>query len=233
MTTKSKRFSLPVFRKRKEPVQEEKPVSPTDQFKIRNTIRRSLSAILYAPPQRSSNDEDKSSSGAAASLVPVLVTADVSDKIIADSAERKPEPINANNKQRKAPPVEYDNTLDVVVANKDDQQQEQLTLIWQGYGFICSRQELVPSMDKATLMNSYESQVWSEYRGLVHPLHLFEDAADERWSALTVSELQKYFNNYGSMLLKLRDASMRRQQQQYITMGPAASEWIIPQQTTV
>lgn len=229
MTTKSKRFSLPSFRKRKEaPVQEEKvaattPTSPTDQFKIRNTIRRSLSAILYAPPQR--NSLDTTNGGGAASLVPVLVTADVSDKIITESAERKPE---QELKKKPKRPVEYDNTLDII-----DSKNDELTLIWQGYGFICStRQEgLVPSMDKETLMNLYENQVWSEYRGLVHPLHLFEDATDERWSALTVSELQKYYNNYGSMLLKLRDASMRRQQQQYIAMGPAASEWIIPQTT--
>lgn len=187
----------------------------TNGQEIRNSIRRSLSAVLYASPQQ------PSSSG----LVPVLVTQDLSDRtggiIVPESSQ------SDEKKENKKRPVEYDNTLDIMIDPKSDE----IMIVWQGYGFVYPTTAGDKEAVKEDLHTRFEKQIWSSYQGLIHPLHLFENETEERWAALTVHELKRYFDNYGSMLLKLREASMRRQQRQYLVMEKAQvnNEWIIPQ----
>ncbi|KAI8144715.1 hypothetical protein BJV82DRAFT_512741 [Fennellomyces sp. T-0311] len=181
---------------------------------IRSTIRRSLSAVLYATPQKTDSQKSSSSAG----LVPVLVTQELSDRhggMIMSEQKEEEQP-------KKKQPVEYDNTLDIMP------EKDQLVIIWQGYGYTHSAQDVHAA--KAKLDDSFEKEVWTEYRGLIHPLHLFQDQnEDDKWAALSVDELRRYFDNYGSMLLKLRDASMMRQQKQYLVMDSKKDDWLLPQ----
>ncbi|KAI7852673.1 hypothetical protein BDC45DRAFT_513158 [Circinella umbellata] len=230
-------------------------VQQANHKEVRSSIRRSLSAVLYATPQ----SKQQQQSGGSAGLVPVLVTQDLSDRhggmITSDDIEKKQE---QTVKKKKEKSVEYDNTLDIIADDKENQ----LVIIWQGYGYLHSmkkkdkeeggeeqqqqqeeeqQKELADkdvSLDntKENLDNRFEKEIWSGYRGLVHPLHLFQDNPEdetetqEKWAALSVDELRRYFDNYGSMLLKLRDASMKRQQRQYLVMNDKTKEdWIIPQ----
>ncbi|ORY96166.1 hypothetical protein BCR43DRAFT_524311 [Syncephalastrum racemosum] len=184
-----------------------------DPKAIRNTIRRSLSAVLYATPQKEQQG---------ATLVPVLVTDTLSDKhggmimdAEAESERQKAAAAEEESKKKNKTPVEYDNTFHVVPSNKNS---SSVTLVWQGYGY-----EWQGEADEA----QFESEIWSSYRGLIHPLHL---ASEDPWSHLTVAELKRYFDNYGSMLLKLREASMLRQQRQYLVQANKNSDFIIPGQ---
>jgi hypothetical protein len=79
----------------------------------------------------------------------------------------------------------------------------------------------------------FEKEIWESYRGLIHPLHLFKESDDVmnrgRWAGLGVSELRRYYDNYGSMMLKIRETRMLEQQQNYQTLGQVKNEWIIPE----
>ncbi|KAG2220129.1 hypothetical protein INT45_006157 [Circinella minor] len=228
-------------------------VQQANHKEVRSSIRRSLSAVLYATPQ----SKQQQQSGGSAGLVPVLVTQDLSDRhggmITSDDIEKKQE---QTVKKKKEKSVEYDNTLDIITDSKDNQ----LVIIWQGYGYLHSMKkkdkkkegeeqqqqqqqqkeladnDVLLNNTKENLDNRFEKEIWSGYRGLVHPLHLFQDNPEnetetqEKWASLSVDELRRYFDNYGSMLLKLRDASMKRQQRQYLVMNDKTKEdWIIPQ----
>ncbi|KAI9278576.1 hypothetical protein BDA99DRAFT_492526 [Phascolomyces articulosus] len=226
---------------------------------VRSSIRRSLSAVLYATPQKQKQQENgNNNSSGSSGLVPVLVTQDLSDRhggmITSEDIEKKQaqEQKEQEAKKKKKKSIEYDNTLDIMEEKKKDQ----LVIIWQGYGYIHTvkkkkeedekndddeknRQEQEDGSllenTKEKLENRFEKEIWTDYRGLVHPLHLFQDEVEnvedeEKWGALSVEELRRYFDNYGSMLLKLRDASMLRQQRQYVVMDKKAKEdWILPQ----
>ncbi|KAI9499298.1 hypothetical protein BDB00DRAFT_228095 [Zychaea mexicana] len=211
---------------------------------VRSTIRRSLSAVLYATPQ-----QQKQQSSGSAGLVPVLVTQDLSDRhggmitphdesANKKKAQEKEAEAAATKEKKQQQAIEYDNTLDII----PDSKKEELVIIWQGYGYtqpINSTDSNKRNIDvaKQELDDRFEKEVWTKYRGLIHPLHLFQDADDEnegqdKWGALSVEELRRYFDNYGSMLLKLRDRSMMRQQRQYLVMNnKAKDDWILPQAT--
>ncbi|KAG2214386.1 hypothetical protein INT47_000942 [Mucor saturninus] len=201
---------------------------------IRSSIRRSLSAVLYASPH--STDDDKSYSN---KLVPVLVTPGLSESLggilIDDGSKNK----MMNNEKtteksvKKKRPVEYDNSLEIVSEDKET------TIIWQGYGYTITAegQEEVSSemITETDLESRFEKEIWKSYCGLIHPLHLFQELNDEqevvnrgRWAGLSVTELRRYFDNYGSMLLKIRESRMLEQQKHYQCLDNVKKEWIIP-----
>ncbi|KAI9320442.1 hypothetical protein BX666DRAFT_1908120 [Dichotomocladium elegans] len=192
---------------------------------VKSQIRRSLSAVLYATPQKlkQSNEEERATHRSSMQLVPVLVTQDLSDL---HGGMIMPEESVAGaqeNEKKKTNPraVEYDNTLDI---SKD---KEGWMIVWQGYGYWLPIQSDDEQLDNNNTL--FEKEIWKAYRGLIHPLHLVKHDDEGRWAALDVTELKRYFDNYGSMLLRLRESSMKRQQLQYQTMDNIKSEWIIPQ----
>lgn len=200
---------------------------------IRSSIRRSLSAVLYASPH--SKDDEKSYSN---KLVPVLVTPGLSESLggilIDDGSKNKminnEKTIEKSTKKKK--PVEYDNSLEVV------SEDQATTIIWQGYGYTIAaegQEEVASEMITETDLESrFEKEVWKSYSGLIHPLHLFQEMNEEeivnrgRWAGLSVTELRRYFDNYGSMLLKIREARMLEQQKHYQRLDNVKKEWCIP-----
>lgn len=117
-----------------------------------------------------------------------------------------------------------------------------MTILWQGYGYTVednktevASEMLVADNTKETpqdLEARFEKDVWESYRGLVHPLHLFLEKTDDvldrgRWAGLSVTELRRYYDNYGSMMLKIRENRMIKQQQQYHYRPDVKNEWII------
>lgn len=215
-------------------------VQQSNPKEIRNTIRRSLSAVMYATPQKQREEvatttttqekNNTSSSSEPGKLVPILVTEGLFDQHSGMIVSAEPETLPT---EKRRVPVEYDNTLDVL-DNKDGTS----LVVWQGYGYVIKEEE-PKTEDKeeqendhassSSLTWSFDKEVWSEYRGLIHPLHLVQEDNDDRWKALTVTELKRYYDNYGSMLLRLREACMKRQQTQYLAMeGKAKTEWLIP-----
>lgn len=205
-------------------------VQQTNSKEIRNTIRRSLSAVMYATPQKQREEvttqekNNTSSSSEPGKLVPILVTEGLFDQHSGMIVSAEPETLPT---EKRRVPVEYDNTLDVL-DNKDGTS----LIVWQGYGYVINDVHENKEEDNnasSSLTASFDKEVWSEYRGLIHPLHLVQEDNDDRWKALTVKELKRYYDNYGSMLLKLREACMKRQQTQYLAMeGKAKTEWLIP-----
>ncbi|KAF7728543.1 hypothetical protein EC973_005947 [Apophysomyces ossiformis] len=214
---------------------------------IRNSIRRSLSAVVYASPHSTSSPSDPSSTSSSAPgvMVPVLVTQEMSDAhggLVMD----EPRPLEEEDgKQNKKKKVEYDNSLEVM----PEKDKKRLMIVWQGYGYHVNLEDengpvqglLEPqeraedTMAQENLKNRFEEGIWTDYRGLIHPLHLFEPKEqlndEARWTGLSVSELRRYYDNYGSMMLKIRESRMVQQQRQYHILdkqGKAEGEWIIP-----
>ncbi|CAO3654118.1 unnamed protein product [Mucor hiemalis] len=209
---------------------------------IRNSIRRSLSAVLYASPH-SAHEEDKGSKKTN-NLVPVLVTPGLSDslggiliddgtknKVMEDSKEK----LSVDKKKKKS--VEYDNSLEVF-STKDD---KSTTILWQGYGYTIAKEdqeevasEMITNDTVKDLELRFEREIWESYRGLIHPLHLFQENDLEinkrgRWAGLSVNELRRYYDNYGSMMLKIRETRMLEQQKHYqMHAAEIKNEWIIP-----
>lgn len=223
-------------------------VKQSNSKEIRNSIRRSLSAVLYASPHVT--DDDNGEKSYSNKLVPILVTPGLSESVggilIDDGTKNK---IKDNQtkaeqeeqkKKSKKPPVEYDNSLEVIT------KEDTTTIIWQGYGYMIKkdgeREEVASEMitEEGELENRFEKEVWSSYCGLIHPLHLFKEPEGERedivvkrgrWAGLTVTELRCYYDNYGSMMLKIREARMLEQQKKYQGLSSddaVKNEWIIP-----
>lgn len=191
---------------------------------IRNTIRRSLSAVLYASPHSSSTKTSSSDGGnenTSNTLVPVLVTPGLSDSVggimletpTQSKEEEDKEKAKEREKEKKKKVVEYDNSMDIMRSDG------KATVVWQGYGYVLNSEH-------EGLEDDFEPEVWDAYRGLIHPLHLF-NSMEERWQELSVTELRRYYDNYGSMMLKIREARMTQQQRQYKSSS-INSEWIIP-----
>ncbi|KAI8988014.1 hypothetical protein BDF20DRAFT_853332 [Mycotypha africana] len=100
-------------------------------------------------------------------------------------------------------------------------------IVWQGYAFQWKEQQHDNTITPAYMKLHYEKDVWELYKGLIHPLHIFHDelwtnhphgkqdeqveVASDIWSQLTVKELRQYFNNYGSLLLKLHESRLQQQ----------------------
>ncbi|KAL9549305.1 hypothetical protein MBANPS3_005261 [Mucor bainieri] len=171
---------------------------------VRNSIRRSLSAVLYASPHGGEGDNK---------LVPILVTPGLSESVGGVMISDKPAPAEEKPAAKKKS-TEYDNTLEVFESKKEEDDDNSVTVLWQGYGYMLA------DKGESTLQEleqRYESEVWASYRGLIHPLHLVVVDDDEsKWNSLTVKELRQYYDNYGSMMLKIREARMLKQQKQYI-----------------
>lgn len=171
---------------------------------VRSSIRRSLSAVLYASPH-GGEGENK--------LVPILVTPGLSESVGGVLINDKPAATEEKPSAKKKS-TEYDNTLEVFEPKKKEENDNSVTVLWQGYGYMLA------DKGEATLQEleqRFESEVWTSYRGLIHPLHLVVVDDDEsKWNNLTVKELRQYYDNYGSMMLKIREARMLKQQKQYI-----------------
>lgn len=214
----------------------------TNSKEVRSAIRRSLSAVLYASPHSSSSSRSETTS----KLVPILVTPGLSDSVggilIDDGSTPLSKTIEVaavTAETTKKKPVEYDNRLEVFCNKKNDA----VTILWQGYGYTVDddKKEVASEMlvvDKTEetpqdLEARFEKDVWESYCGLVHPLHLFlekeQDAVLDRgrWAGLSVTELRRYYDNYGSMMLKIRENRMIKQQGQYHCRSDVKKEWII------
>ncbi|KAK4517099.1 cross-pathway control WD-repeat protein cpc2 [Mucor velutinosus] len=171
---------------------------------VRNSIRRSLSAVLYASPHGGEGDNK---------LVPILVTPGLSESVGGVMISDKPAPTEEKPAAKKKS-TEYDNTLEVFESKKKEENDNSATILWQGYGYMLADKG-ESTLDE--LEQRFESEVWASYRGLIHPLHLIVVDDDEsKWNNLTVKELRQYYDNYGSMMLKIREARMLKQQKQYI-----------------
>ncbi|KAL9560464.1 hypothetical protein PS6_000196 [Mucor atramentarius] len=170
---------------------------------VRNSIRRSLSAVLYASPHGGEGDNK---------LVPILVTPGLSESVGGIMISDKPAATEEKPAAKKKS-TEYDNTLEVFESKKKEESDNSVTILWQGYGY-----NLEDKGDSTLqeLEQRFESEVWASYRGLIHPLHLIVDDDESKWTNLTVKELRQYYDNYGSMMLKIREARMLKQQKQYI-----------------
>lgn len=210
---KTKSLYIKSFKKVSPPKTEYDPSEAiqTNGKEVRNSIRRSLSAVLYASPHSNEQSAKKSNSS---QLVPVLVTTELSESVGGILID-EPTAINVDTKKKKSKIVEYDNTLEVF-----DGKDNAMTVLWQGYGYSIEGQEILSEMDVKTakeLESKFEGEIWDTYHGLIHPVHLFEEDVDckGKWSGLTVQELKRYYDNYGSMMLKIREARMMKQQAQY------------------
>ncbi|KAF1796546.1 hypothetical protein V8B55DRAFT_1469364 [Mucor lusitanicus] len=171
---------------------------------VRNSIRRSLSAVLYASPHGGEGDNK---------LVPILVTPGLSESVGGVMINDKPAPTKEKPAVKKKS-TEYDNTLEVFESKNKDKSDNSATILWQGYGYMLADKG---ESTLEELEQRFESEVWASYRGLIHPLHLIVVDDDEsKWNNLTVKELRQYYDNYGSMMLKIREARMLKQQKQYI-----------------
>ncbi|CEP08115.1 hypothetical protein [Parasitella parasitica] len=175
---------------------------------VRNSIRRSLSAVIYASPH-GGEGENK--------LVPILVTPDLSDSVGGILVKDDSGGGGTVEKEDKAKgnTTEYDNSLDVFYSQKKDENDKSVTILWQGYGYIFDNKR---ESTLEELQQCFEKDVWSTYCGLIHPLHLVvvdDDDAERKWQNLSVNELRQYYDNYGSMMLKIRESRMLKQQKQY------------------
>ncbi|KAI9302118.1 hypothetical protein BJ944DRAFT_270416 [Cunninghamella echinulata] len=213
---------------------------------IKKTIRRSLSVIMYAtplpsPPTSASASPKESQNH----LVPVLVTSKVVDEDPSMLLSPPPLPpsstispstttttTNTPLSSSKKPCLEYDNTMIIELLSpkkkedvEDEKKDDDLLLLWQGYGFIMpskitsdndinNNNTLV--LDEASLMASFEKDIWSTYKGLIHPVHLIDLNENDRWKHLSVMELKRYYDNYGSMMLKQREWRKEQQCLHYI-----------------
>ncbi|KAL0088552.1 hypothetical protein J3Q64DRAFT_1726393 [Phycomyces blakesleeanus] len=220
----------------------------TNSSDVRSSIRRSLSAVVYASPHLNSRHEKDSPR--MSGLVPVLVTPGMSDShggIVMD--DPKQHLVEAEIKLPKRKTMEYDNTLVLMPDNRDTA----LTIVWQGYGYTINSSAATsltthilgsdPWTDRdktqEALEGRFEGEVWTSYRGLIHPLHLFtplpnSDASQDKgaWEGLSVTELRQYYDNYGSMMLKIREARMAEQQRYYHDLqlkGHVEDDWMIPE----
>ncbi|KAI7900734.1 uncharacterized protein BX663DRAFT_516319 [Cokeromyces recurvatus] len=165
---------------------------------IRRSIRHSLASVLYAAPHSMTSKEGNM-------LVPVLVTSELSESLggVLVANNDKPhseEEEEEGQKKKKVQSIEYDHTLEIVY-NKDS-----MTILWQGYGYTIDEKAIV---DTNNIMSAYEKDRWESYQGLIHPIHLFSLDI-----TLNVTELKRYYDNYGSMMLKIREIKMLNQQQQ-------------------
>ncbi|CAO3599378.1 unnamed protein product [Absidia cylindrospora] len=144
--------------------------------------------------------------------------------------------------------LEYDNTviIEPLTRNSNDNNsteasnKEDVLILWQGYGYTLEQQppslssssslSSLPSSPSSPLSSPSESRPsprleafdkdrWASYQGLIHPLFLFDLDEQQCWDSLTVAELRRYYDNYGSMMLKQREW---RQQQQTLQYHPAA-----------
>lgn len=226
---------------------DEKEAAQSNGKEIRNSIRRSLSAVIYATPQVKGKQGENDNK-----LVPVLVTPGLSESVggilIDDSnnlrrqkeqeAEKKPD------KKKKA--VEYDNTLDIF---PDSSECDSITVLWQGYCYTVKTDEKDPVASEILankekevnslvedLVKRFDKEIWNSYHGLIHPVHLFQDKDNKeqvieagKWNGLSVEELKRYYDNYGSMMLKIRESRMIEQQRYYQCLPDAKKEWIIPE----
>ncbi|KAI8997745.1 hypothetical protein BDB01DRAFT_707482, partial [Pilobolus umbonatus] len=186
----------------------------SNKKEVHSSIARSLSSVIYASPQGTKGEGTNK-------LVPVLVTSELSESVggilLADA------PVQAEIKPKKKKIVEYDNTLEIYSTNTT----KHLIISWQGYGYkinIDKKREIysgllatTPEEEVVETLNSnYEKEIWEHYKGLIHPLHLFKERAEVegkgKWAGLSVPELIQYYDNYGSMMLKIREARMKQQQ---------------------
>lgn len=234
---KSKSLYIKSFHKKAPTQYDASEAAQKNSKEIRSSIRRSLSAVLYASPHSTDDDEKSYSS----KLVPVLVTPELSDSVggflIDDGSKNKIKnneqdmTITEEKTKKKKKSMEYDNSLEVFSTKDGD-----TTIIWQGYGYTITpeQDEVRSELDKVDLETCFEKNVWDAYRGLIHPLHLFQEQSEQeivkrgRWAGLTVTELRRYFDNYGSMLLKIRESRMLEQQRHYQHLLNVKNEWIIP-----
>ncbi|CAO3700923.1 hypothetical protein G6F70_006458 [Rhizopus microsporus] len=243
---KSKSLYIKSFRKPEERIKtsyDAKEATQSNGKEIRNNIRRSLSAVLYASPQSKDKTGENSNK-----LVPVLVTPELSESVggilIDDSSSKKLQEEIKKTERKKA--VEYDNTLDVFV---DDTTNDTITILWQGYCYTIKISDKNPVASEIIkqenaemndivkdLKARYERELWYTYHGLIHPLHLFKEKDDNqeildtgKWHGLSVGELKRYYDNYGSMMLKIRESRMLEQQRHYYCLSDAKKEWIIPE----
>ncbi|KAI9257903.1 hypothetical protein BY458DRAFT_518473 [Sporodiniella umbellata] len=223
---------------------DEKEANQSNGKEIRNSIRRSLSAVIYAAPQYKEKQGENDNK-----LVPVLVTSGLSESvggILIDDSNLKKEKELEESKKKKSKPVEYDNTLDVFSGNDE---RETLALLWQGYCYTIKINENTPVVSELlngeekdlkalaeSLKSRFQNDIWESYSGLIHPVHLFEDNGKKeqivkngRWNSLTVEELRRYYDNYGSMMLKIRESRMVEQQRHYHCQPNTKKEWIIPE----
>jgi hypothetical protein len=218
----------------------------TNSKEVRSAIRRSLSAVLYASPHSSSSSPSETTN----KLVPILVTPGLSDSVggiliddgstpLAKTTEAAGATATATAETKKKKPVEYDNRLEVFCNKNNDA----VTILWQGYGYTIEEDDnkevasemLVEKIEETPqdLEARFEKDVWESYRGLVHPLHLFLEKTEDtvmnrgRWAGLSVTELRRYYDNYGSMMLKIRQNRMIKQQEQYHCSSGVKKEWII------
>ncbi|KAG2197186.1 hypothetical protein INT46_005161 [Mucor plumbeus] len=168
---------------------------------VRSSIRRSLSAVLYASPH-GGEGENK--------LVPILVTPGLSESTGGVLINDKPT-VTVEEKPIKKKSTEYDNTLEVFESTKTEK-NDSVTIFWQGYGYMLDNKGDATIEE---LQQRFEKEVWASYRGLIHPVHLVVED-ENKWDGLTVTELRQYYDNYGSMMLKIRESRMLKQQKQYI-----------------
>ncbi|KAI9487061.1 MAG: hypothetical protein EXX96DRAFT_64333 [Benjaminiella poitrasii] len=210
---------------------------------IRQSIQHSLAAVLYASPHHTTAATEGKNKGHSHNntLVPILVTPEFSESVggiltVDDTRQSKKE----EEMEKKKLPVEYDNRLEVVTAmnaaDKDD--QHSVTILWQGYGYTLNDTkgrlllaEQQTSHDTTPLvheqlMRRFEKDIWESYRGLIHPIYLFHQ--ENLPIQLTVAELRRYYDNYGSMMLKIRESRMLKQQRHYLSCDSLKKEeWII------
>ncbi|KAI8644517.1 hypothetical protein BD408DRAFT_329106, partial [Parasitella parasitica] len=170
---------------------------------VRNSIRRSLSAVIYASPHKGEGDNK---------LVPVLVTPDLSESVGGILVNDKPAQEENKTTASKADSTEYDNTLEVFYSQKQEENDKSVTILWQGYGYMYDNKG---DSTLEELQQRFEKDVWTTYCGLIHPLHLVADDNERNWEDLSVNELRQYYDNYGSMMLKIRESRMLKQQKQY------------------
>lgn len=220
---KTKSLYIKSFKKVSPPKTEYDPAeaAQTNGKEVRNSIRRSLSAVLYASPHSNEKDPNSTKKSNSSQLVPILVTAELSESVGGILID-EPTSIDEGKKKKKSKIVEYDNTLEIF----DNEKDKSITVIWQGYGYSIDKgnQQAISDLDVTDAKDlelKFEKEIWEAYHGLIHPVHLFEETAREeldhkgRWADLTVQELKRYYDNYGSMMLKIRQAKMMKQQAQY------------------
>ncbi|CAO3652511.1 unnamed protein product [Cunninghamella echinulata] len=209
---------------------------------------------LPSPPTSASASPKESQNH----LVPVLVTSKVVDEdpsILLSPPSLPPPPPSSSSSSTisptttttttntpisssKKPCLEYDNTMIIESLSpkkKDDVENEKkdndLLLLWQGYGFIMpskitnddndnanndNNDNNTLVLDETSLMASFEKDIWSTYKGLIHPVHLIDLNENDRWKHLSVMELKRYYDNYGSMMLKQREWRKEQQCLHYI-----------------
>lgn len=167
-----------------------------------NPVRHSLAAVLYATPHQQIADNDgtqASAGGSSARLVPVLVTNDLADKhvIVAEPIYQSDSPTGAAESMessKRTSEMEYDNILHI--------EEDGHKVVWQGYGYTTRAEEAWAAASQ------YDRQIYEDYCGLIHPIYVFEDDARAWEEGLDVTELVKFFNHYGVMMMRVREAKI-------------------------